>query len=162
MGEICVVNASPLIFLGAARKLHLLKLAGERFLVPEKVLDELMAHGPSDPACVAVREAAWIERTPTGAQHASVVPWDLGPGETAVLSLALATPGSRVVLDDLQARKCAESLGVAAFGTLGLVLLAKRRGEIPSARALLTELREHGMWLSDRVLDRALEEVGEA
>jgi len=46
-------------------------------------------------------------------------------------------------------------------GTLGLVLVAKQRGEIASARSVLDQLRQSGMYLSDRVLNEALALVGE-
>jgi predicted nucleic acid-binding protein len=64
-------------------------------------------------------------------------------------------------VDDLAARRCAATLGVPVRGTLGLVLIAKQRGEIPAARPVLEELRQAGMYLSDAVLNRALKRVGE-
>lgn len=44
---------------------------------------------------------------------------------------------------------------------LGLVLIAKQRGEIDSARQLLERLRQAGMYLSDSVMNRALALVEE-
>jgi hypothetical protein len=38
------------------------------------------------------------------------------------------------VLDDLEGRRCTESLGIPVFGTVAVVPRAKRRGQIPSAR----------------------------
>jgi predicted nucleic acid-binding protein len=52
-------------------------------------------------------------------------------------------------------------LGIPVHGTLGLVLLAKKRGRIEKARPVLDRLRSAGMYLSDRVLDEALKLVGE-
>jgi len=46
-------------------------------------------------------------------------------------------------------------------GTLGLVLLGKRHGRLTAARPVLDSLRASGMYLSDRVMDRALRLVGE-
>ena len=46
-------------------------------------------------------------------------------------------------------------------GTLGLVLLAKKRRLIPAARPVMERLREAGLYLSDRTLDEALALVGE-
>jgi hypothetical protein len=39
--------------------------------------------------------------------HPLIAAWDLGQGESEVLTLALEKDGACVVLDDLQARKCA-------------------------------------------------------
>ena len=79
----------------------------------------------------------------------------------AVLAAALARPGALVVLDDGQARRCARSFDLLLRGTLGLVLGAKATGRIEAARPVLEALRAHGTYLSDRVLDTALAEVGE-
>ncbi|MEO1369706.1 MAG: DUF3368 domain-containing protein [Acidobacteriota bacterium] len=69
--------------------------------------------------------------------------------------------GADCIIDDLPARRCAAVLGLPVRGTLGLVLLAKRRGLFREARPILETMRRHGMYLSDRVLDRALASVEE-
>ena len=66
-----------------------------------------------------------------------------------------------MILDDLAARRCAAIHQIPVRGTLGLVLVAKRRGVISSARSTLDELRRVGMYLSDAVLDDALSLIGE-
>ena len=66
-----------------------------------------------------------------------------------------------VIIDDLQARRAAYSLALRLRGTLGTVLLAKKRGIIDRARPLLVQMKARGMFLSDAVLDLALREVGE-
>ena len=73
----------------------------------------------------------------------------------------MANPGIVAVVDDLAARRCAASLGIAVRGTLGLVLDARKRHVITSARDTLQHLRECGMYLSDRVVDAALREIQE-
>ncbi len=156
-----IVNASPLIFFGAAGRLELLRREGGRVIAPQPVVAEVEAKGPHDPVAAALAAAPWIERAPVVATPESVLVWDLGPGESSVLALALASPGAAVVVDDLAARRCARSLGLPLRGTLGIVLDARRAGRIGSARAVLTEMRARGMYLSDAVLDRALAEVGE-
>lgn len=78
-----------------------------------------------------------------------------------MLALAASRPGSEAVLDDRQARRCAESLGVPVTGTLGIVLRAKRRGLIPAARPLVERLLEQRLYLSDELVEAALAEIGE-
>jgi len=85
-----------------------------------------------------------------------ILAWDLGKGESSVLAWAHAHPGTEVIIDDLSGRRCAASLGIPVRGTLGLVLAAKKRGIIPMARPVLESLRQSGMYLSQRVMDRAL------
>jgi predicted nucleic acid-binding protein len=87
--------------------------------------------------------------------------WGLGAGESSVLAWAHASPGSEAIIDDLVARRCAAAFNIRVRGTLGLALIAKQRGRIPSARRVLEQLRQGGMYLSDHVMNEALARVGE-
>lgn len=161
MPEALIVNASPLIFLGNANRLDLLRSTGaSRVLVPQPVFDEVTSAGHADVAAKTIAEALWLERVASSAIPASVVAWDLGPGESSVIALAVQMPGAYAVIDDLNGRKCALALGVSVVGTLGLVIAAHRRGAISDAKTVLLELRSAGMWLSDAVIARALRIAG--
>ena len=48
--------------------------------------------------------------------------WDLGEGESEVLTIALQKGNATVVLDDLLARKCAKLLKVPLIGSIGLLV----------------------------------------
>ena len=69
--------------------------------------------------------------------------------------------GAGTVLDIDTARRCADALGIPTRSTLGLVLIAKKRGVLPAARPIVERLRQAGMYLSDDVMNRDLEMVGE-
>ncbi len=156
-----VVNASPLIFLYGSGQLELLRLYQGRVFVPSAVVAEVTAKPRHASRAAVVQLPSWAEVLPDIPVPAAVAEWDLGPGESAVLAHARATPSARVVLDDLAARRCARALGLQTTGTLGLVLLAKKSGRIASARDVLSSLRAGGMYLSDAVVERALGLVGE-
>ena len=156
-----VVNASPLIFLGNADRLDLLHILGAgRIIVPEPVLDEVIAGGHTDKAARAISDATWIEKQPPPPIPESVVAWEIGKGESSVIATALHMPGARVVIDDLNGRKCALAHDLDVVGTLGVVIAAHRQGRIDDPRAVLLELRTAGMWLSDTVIARALRIAG--
>lgn len=159
MPEPPVVNASPLIVLARAGRLELLLTLGERVFVPAAVAEEISAH--SDEAARALSSCAWLVRAPAEPISEVVMAWDLGMGESAVLSWAVSRPGTLAVLDDYAARTCAEVLGVPVVGTLGLALRAKARGGVVSARPLVEDLRSAGLYLSDAVVRAALALVGE-
>jgi predicted nucleic acid-binding protein len=157
MPEILVINASPLIFLGNAGRLDLLRASdASRFLVPSSVLDEVTASQHSDRASRSVAEAEWLERAPAISIPAEIIEWDVGPGESAVIETCRRLGGARPVLDDLAGRKCARAFGLRVIGTAGLVIAAQQLGRIDDARKVLLELRATGMWLSDAVIERAL------
>ena len=71
-----------------------------------------------------------------------VAAWDLGAGQSAVLSWAMTHPGTLAVIDDYVARTFAAVLGMRVKGTLGLALLAKQQGRVEEARPLVERLAE--------------------
>lgn len=154
------VDASPLIFLAHADLLDLLQLLGDEVVVPSPVAREILARGPKDPTAKAIESAAWLEIIDPPPVPDRILNWDLGPGESSVLAWC-GSYSVEAVIDDLSARRCAQTFGIPVRGTLGLVLLAKRRQRLSLARPVLESLRDSGMYLSTRVLNRALETVGE-
>ena len=66
---------------------------------------------------------------------------DLGPGETAVLALALESQDAVVILDDGLARRHAERLGLGLTGTLGILIDAKHAGHVDAVAPLLDALQ---------------------
>lgn len=156
-----VVNASPLIFLSRAGLIDLLRLSSPQVAVPEAVAVEVGRRGSDDPTVRALRSTPWLNVVPVIPIPPEIVAWDLGPGESAVLAWAWAHVGTEAIVDDLLGRKCGAALGVPLRGTLGLVLLARQRGEISEARPVLERLRAAGMYLGESVLQKALARVGE-
>lgn len=161
MSETAIVNASPLIYLARTKFLHLLKLAAPEILIPRSVAAEVAARGPSDPAARALSETPWLRQVETIGIPEEVLAWDLGPGESAVIAWALSHSGCLAVIDDLEGRRCAETLGIRLRGTLGLVLRARSQNIVAEARPVLEALRAAGMYLSDRIVNKALSEIGE-
>ena len=161
MAESAIVDSSPLIFLSKAGLLDFLRLAASEILVPKSVAEEIRRRGPEDVTARALAETAWLHVTPDPPIPSVIEHWDLGPGESAVLAHARERPGTIAIIDDGSGRRCAEVLGIPLNGTLGLVMTAKLRGLIPAVRPVVTVLRSHGMFLSDRTIDRALALIGE-
>jgi predicted nucleic acid-binding protein len=154
-----VVNSSPLIVLARARRIDLLTLAGSPVHVPVSVSSEVRAH--SDDAARALNTIAWLRTVPDTEKLPLIRGWDLGDGESAVLEWAQANRPARAILDDYAARRLARVLAIPLTGTLGLALLAKQRGMVPSARLLIRELVRAGLYLSETVIESALQLVGE-
>lgn len=156
--DFLTINASPLILLSKAGLEHFLPKLFSRIVVPESVCAEVAAGG--DRATQVVENAEWIERLPVKVRD-EVLHWNLGAGESEVLSFALANPKFRASIDDRAARRCAESLSISTLGTGGILLLAKRRGLITSIKTSLLELKDAGLYISDDLLAVLLKEAGE-
>jgi len=161
VAEPAVVNASPLIFLSRAGLIGLLQIISSEVIVPEAVATEIEVRGSSDPTAQTLATTSWLIITQTPPVPTQIQAWGLGPGESSVLAWASTHDGSEAILDDLAGRRCAAAFKIPVRGTLGLVLTAKQRGHITSAREILYQLRQAGMYLSDRVLTEALARVGE-
>jgi predicted nucleic acid-binding protein len=141
--------------------LEVLNEVGVPVVVPARVVAEIGVRGASDPAVSSVAAASWIQVVPDPIIPPQVGVWGLDAGESAVLALAFEQQGSQAVLDDLAARRCAGSLGIAVQGTLGLLLVAKRSGLIPEVRPLIDTLRRAGFFMSDKLVNRVLRAAGE-
>jgi predicted nucleic acid-binding protein len=161
MADTAVVNASPLICLSRAGLGDLLRQAAATVMVPASVAREILVRGPRDAAADMLTNTPWLKQVDDPTIPPSILAWDLGSGESTGLAWALAHAGAHAVIDDLQGRRCAESLGIPLRGTVGLVLRARRTGAIASVRHALDRLRAGGMYLSDRIIAEVLREAGE-
>ena len=161
MPDVLVVNASPLIFLGNAGRIDLLRATGAgRIIVPEPVFDEVTSGGHADAAAKAISEAVWLEKGRAPEIPASVIAWDLGTGESSVIATALQLPGAYAAIDDLSGRKCGLALGIGVIGTLGVVICRSPPRSTHGSASRLAGTRAAGMWLSDAVIARALRIAG--
>ena len=161
MATLWVVNASPVILLLRVGQLDLLQRLGPRVVIPEAAVLEIQRKGPADPAVQALAQATWLTAVDPGPIPARIGAFGLGLGESAVLAYALVNPGSGAIVDDQAARNAAAALGIPHQGTLGVVLFAKTQGIISAARPIVAQLRQHGMFLSDKVMNQALSQVRE-
>jgi predicted nucleic acid-binding protein len=156
-----IIDASPLILLGKSDQLGWLPRMGCLF-VPESVAAEIRAGSPDDPARL------WLE-SPAGMTSIisdpgvpdELLAWDLGRGETAVISLAMAHPGHEALLDDAAARRCAAVFSLPLRGTLSFVALAKKRGLVPACRPIFQKMQSAGLFVSQALVDQVALSVGE-
>jgi predicted nucleic acid-binding protein len=156
-----IVNASPLILLGKIGHIALLSELADELIVPEMVVREVERKRDGEQALVEIASLPDARIEVEVSVSSEIVAWNLGRGESQVISLAVAVPGCRAVLDDLQARRCAQSMGLPLIGTLGVVLRAKRKGVIPEARPVIEHLRRVGLYASDALIEQALARLGE-
>lgn len=86
-------------------------------------------------------------------------------GESEAIALAEEISASQLLIDERAARKVAMARKLPLIGTVGILLLAKRRGLLDSVKDVLDEMQAQGMRISDRlyvqVLTLAQEKDGE-
>ena len=161
MGRRWVVNASPVIVLGKLGQLRLLTQLTDELVIPAGVATEIAA-GPVDDA-----GATWIESVKNDLVHGPVdvdpvvAAWELGMGESEVISYARQHKDYDVVIDDAAARNCARSVGLRIRGTLGVIVLARQEGLLDAAGPLLRQMPAAGLHIHPRLLAEAMRLAGE-
>jgi predicted nucleic acid-binding protein len=161
MNENWALNASPIILLGKADLLRTLSPLAKVGIIPEGVIREVEAKRPIESYLSEISYNSEVVRENVPKINPSIAAWDLGRGESEVLTLALEKAGTGVVLDDLQARKCAALFDISLIGSPGLILLAKRKGLLNLAKPLIERLKAAGLHIDPVMLTRILTRIGE-
>ncbi|HMS08294.1 MAG TPA: DUF3368 domain-containing protein [Pyrinomonadaceae bacterium] len=145
-----VADASPLIILFKSELEFILPILFDRILVPGAVFDEILAGSEGDRAKRLLPEISWITKV-QALPLESELQFVLGRGECEVLSTAKELEGTRVLLDDAAARKAAKVFGIPFVGTGGVLVIAYRKGLIPSFDAALDAVTSSGLWISPEI-----------
>ncbi|MEB3343230.1 DUF3368 domain-containing protein [Okeania sp.] len=108
--------------------------------------NEVIAEGKNDIPSQKLPTVNWAQKKKT-----NIIPeigaWDLGIGESEVLSLALNTFNFGVIIDNRAARRCPDTFGIVTIGTGGILILAKQRGIISLIFPRIKALLDAGWWL---------------
>ena len=160
MTDAWVINASPIILYTRIGRLDVIERLAPRVLVPLTVIEEVQAGVQKD--STAKEAIAWARQYQR--RDISIPPtverWDLGQGESQVISFCLQ--GERwAVLDDRMARRCISAHGLQMIGSLGIILRAKKFGLIDAARPWVYKLKDEGMYVDIDLIERSLSAVGE-
>lgn len=156
-----IANTSPLLYLHQVGCLSVLQQLYRTIIVPPAVQEELEAGKRQGVDVPDVSSLAWIHIHPVAS--AALVPAvvDLGQGEAEVIALGLEIADSLLILDDQLARRIADLHKLRYTGTLGVLVKAKRTGYLSSVGAVVTALREKGMWLNNMIVEDVLRLSGE-
>lgn len=157
-----VVNSSPLIVLGKAGCLDLLPRLAGLLVVPAAVVREVTVRKEEASLIAFLETSSLLQIEPDGELRHEVLAWDLGNGESQAISMAAQLGAARVVLDDLEARRCANAMNIRVIGSLGVVVMAKQKGLIAEAKPVVERLRRVGLYLDDGLVTKALGMVGES
>jgi predicted nucleic acid-binding protein len=156
-----IVNSSPLQYLHQVGLLDLLPNLFGRIVVPDAVILELAAGRQLGVSLPEPESIEWVDRRNPVSRAEKIHKWDLGAGESAVLSLALERAGSHVVLDDKLARDAATQLQIPLLGAIGILLRAKREKRLRLVQPVFGQLTASGFRLSPATMRTALELAGE-
>ncbi|MFN8714444.1 MAG: DUF3368 domain-containing protein [Bacteroidota bacterium] len=151
MHKTIISDTSCLIVLSKIGELELLhKLYGQIITT----FDIAAEYGEPLPVWVEIAEV--VDKT-----RQLLLEMQIDKGESSAIALALETPGSTIILDDIKARKIAHQLGLTYTGTIGIVVRAKLQGIIPSIKPILEKIRQTDFRISDELEVQALKAANE-
>lgn len=143
MSEQAVVDTSVLIALEKINTVDVLCKIYSNIILPEAVVSEF---GPPSIDCYS------IEKVKSPMVRLLIQDLNLGKGEAESIALA-SEKGLTLILDDMKARKVAETLDLRMTGTIGVLLQAENLTLINSAYDKTIELRDKGFYVSDQLLE---------
>lgn len=156
-----VADSGPILSFARAGLLDLLKRAVGELIVPNAVWADTVIRGKGRPAAEAISKATWIKkRTIKDRSLVNRLPGKLHLGEREAIVLAKELKAILLV-DEREARREAERLGVQYFGSLRILKEAKDRGLVKQVRPVLDRLISAGMYLSEVLYHDVLRELGE-
>lgn len=160
--KVVLADASPLIALARVGGLPWLRKLYKTISITKEVRGEATGARelPGTAAISAAVKQGWIRVLRQEWSEPPLPQLDTGEASTLRAAVALG-PGTLVLLDDLQARREAQRLGIAMTGTAGIIVEARQAGLIPAVRPVFARLAEEGFHLGDDLLRAILAELDE-
>ena len=162
-----ISDASPLIIYGTINRLDLLRDVLGELVIAEAVFHEVVVRGKeiNSPDAFLIEDAVNMRRIRVVAldnEHRQKAArlcrlyTQLDEGEAQTIALALQRNQKDVLIDEAIARKVARFYGLVPRGSLGVLLLAVKRGRITPTEAeeLLALMLSTKLRISASVLER--------
>lgn len=149
--EIIISDTSCLILLTNIDELDLLRKMGKAVFITPEINQEF---GKSLPNWIKIKE-------PIDKHYQKLLEREIDKGEASAIILALETPGSILIIDDLKGRKIANEMDLKYSGSFGLLLRAKQEGTLESIRPIIERIRKTNFRYSDKLLESILQQAGE-
>lgn len=149
MSERVVADSTCLIALERIGQIEILPALFESVLIPPAVAQEF---GISLP---------WLKVERLADQALAVaLKMMIDDGEAEAIALSQAQK-CRIILDDRQARRVGQDMGLRVIGTVGILILAKQRGILSTVKPVLQNLDDTGFYISAALKAEALRLVAE-
>lgn len=163
---ILVSDTGPIIALAKIQKLNLLQNLFNEVQIPYIVYKELMAKTGDEGNEIdkALNKFIKINNNDRPVKKIKPAVQHLGSGERKAIELVytLGRNTALLLIDDKAGRVAASELEVNYTGTVGLLIKAKLTGKISRVESYLIQMRKHGYWFSDEIIEEARKLTDEA
>lgn len=150
MGKIIISDTSCLIALSKIEKLELLRDLYHEIIITNDVYQEFDDLIPNWITIAEVKNKRKQE----------IIEERLDKGESSSIALALELRNATLIIDEIKGRKIAQSLNIDIIGTIGIILLAHKKGLVPDVTTLILRLVNNGFIISDALIDKIIEKKG--
>ncbi|QQZ27333.1 DUF3368 domain-containing protein [Thiothrix subterranea] len=154
-----VADSSALVAVAVCDGLHWLDIRFQEVRVPVAVFNECTVAGK--PKADTLRDYLQGKTIPIDLCETIITPAGLGDGELEAMSLYKHLHADFLLIDDRRARKVAIFNKLNTIGSVGMLIWAKDYGHVGEIRSGLLAIQQAGIFLSDVVLQEALQLVGE-
>jgi predicted nucleic acid-binding protein len=150
-----ISNSSPLIAFIKKKELNLLKILFKEIIIPEAVYDELVDSNKQEEQIKLLEEAikeGWI--IVRKLKQFRIADLYLGKGEKEAFNLCFEFENPLLLIDEKKGSSIAKAFKIQTLGTLGILLLSKKRGIKTKGDLLdnLDTLIKNNFYLSSEVI----------
>ncbi len=150
-----ISNTTPIITLLTISKLELLKELYGKIIIPQGVFEEI-EEGKKKDYYTDLSAIDWIEiKSITDREPLKYIS-DLDKGEAEVIVLANELKADLLIIDEKAGREYANHFNLKLTGTIGVLLKSKELGLINKIKPLLHTMKENGIWLNHKFIDKVL------
>lgn len=157
---IVVCDSSPLVALAMCDCLALLDALFTEVMIPQCVYDEISINDKPESAKITDWTRGKVVKT-ENARLAEAFNLILDAGEAEALTLYWEKAADFLLIDEKKGRKIAAISGMNITGTMGVLLMAKRKGLIPFLTPLIKTLKKSSVRISNHLYETALRLAGE-
>ncbi len=154
-----VSNTSPISNLAWIGRLNLLVDQFREVWIPKAVEMELqnVPDAAVRKAIDGARHQGWLKsRAASDAALVSLLMVELHPGEAEAIALAFEMKASYLLVDEREGRALARQLGISLTGVLGVLLRAKKKGQIKAVKPEIDALRSKARFFIAPALETSI------
>jgi len=152
---IVVCDSSPIIALALIDKLELLDQLFNEVIIPFNVYKELTI--PNKPEAKKIK--LWAKTKTFAAKNLRTVKLlqtMLDAGESEAISLYWERNADYLLIDEKKGRRIAKYNNVNIIGTLGILLISKKKRYISTVKPFLEQLQHSDIRISDELIKKTL------
>jgi predicted nucleic acid-binding protein len=94
---------------------------------------------------------------PLNKKYQQILETILDKGEASAIALAIEQENALLIIDDLKGRHEASQLGIKITGTIGLLVLAKKKGHIVSLKKVFADIANTNFRINPKLIAQILE-----